>query len=249
VGAATGSYPRIPHHPCRFPPGSPRWEQQLAATLASPPPLSLSTGFTPVGATTGSYPRIPHHPSRFPPGSPRWEHNWQLPSHPPPPLPLSTGFIPVGATTGSYPRRSALQFLRLGLRPNWDEGRGDALCSCQSWLHRHKADGGPEEPEGLSFKVLGRAEMRTTSHGFPPGSPRWKHNWQLPSHPPTIPIAFHRVHPGGSNNWQLPLDAPRSNPFAWGFAPSGMRGGGVPVAASHGSTGTRPMEAQKSRKV
>ena len=46
--------------------------------------------------------------------------------------------------------------------------------SCQSWLHRHKAGGGPEEPKGLSFKVLGRAEMRTTAHRFPPGSSRWE---------------------------------------------------------------------------
>ena len=64
-------------------------------------------------------------------------------------------------------------------------------------------------------------------------------------------IAFHRVYPGGSNNWQLHaslhrahrlppglsrwgqqlaatrLAAPRSNSFAWGFAPSGVRGGGA----------------------
>ena len=165
--------PRMPAIPsCRFPPGLSLWEQQLAATRASPTTpiafhrvhpggsttgsysprrsalqflrlglcpkrdegrgarwvaasrgstgtrpaeaqhcasnarntlLPLSTGFTPVGATTGSYPLIPHHPCRFPPGLSRLEQQ-----------------------TAATPRRSALQFLRLGLRPKRDKGRGHA---------------------------------------------------------------------------------------------------------------------------
>ena len=85
----------------------------------------------------------------------------------------------------------------------------------------------------------------------------------------TARIAFHRVYPGGSNNWQLlahllpplslstglipvgattgsyTLRCAQCQPFAWGKAPSGVRGSGARwVAVSRGSTGTRPAEAQ-----
>ncbi len=110
-------------------------EAQHCAANARNTLLSLSTGFTPVGATTGSYPRIPHHPSRFPPGSPRWEQQ-------------------LTATS----RRSALQSLRLGLRPKRDEGRGRSG-SRQSRLHRHNAGGGQEQ---ASMHKL--SETRQTTH-------------------------------------------------------------------------------------
>ena len=68
--------------------------------------------------------------------------------------------------------------------------------------------------------------MRTTAHRFPPGLSRWEQQ-----------LAATR------------FDAPLSNSFAWGFAPSGMTGGGALwVAANRGSTGTRPAEAQEQTK-
>ena len=60
--------------------------------------------------------------------------------------------------------------------------------SCQSWLHRHKAGGGPTL----------RREC-----------------------PKYSPIAFHRVHPGGSNNWQLPAHLLPPLSLSTGFSPVG----------------------------
>ena len=91
--------------------------------------------------------------------------------------------------------------------------------SCQSWLHRHKAGGGPGID--LRLKALARAEIRGTAHRFPPGSPRWEQQ-----------LAATRF---AALNASLSLGAKPQEESRWG------RDG---VAASRGSTGTRPAEAQ-----
>ena len=171
-------------------------EAQHCASNARNTLLPLSTGFTPVGATTGSYPRIPHHPCRFPPGLSRLEQQ-------------------LTATS----RRSALQFIGLGLCPKRDEGRG-ARCVAAS-----RGSTGTRPMEAQHCAPNARNTLLPLSTGLIPVGAQLAATRASP----TAPAAFHRVYPGGSNNWQLRLAAPRSNSFAWGFAPSGMRGGGRDV--------------------
>ena len=63
--------------------------------------------------------------------------------------------------------------------------------------------------------------------------------------PQYSPIAFHRVHPGGSNNWQLHASMRSMRAFRLGLCPKRDEGRrALWVAANRGSTGTRPAEAE-----
>ena len=56
----------------------------------------------------------------------------------------STEACPGGGNNWQLPRYAQrVQLHLLGLRPNQKEDRVGEKRSCQSWLHRHKADGGP----------------------------------------------------------------------------------------------------------
>ena len=82
----------------------------------------------------------------------------------------------VAATASLIAVRSFFS-LSLGAKPQAGCSGGDAMGSCQSRLHRHKAGGGQEEPLGLSLKAdLKSARPRT---------------------------AFHRVHYGGAQKEAL----------------------------------------------
>ena len=110
--------------------------------------------------------------------------------------------------------------------------------SCQSRLHRHKAGGGQEQ-------AVGRAVIRKTAHRFPSGLSRWEQQLTATrASPPPLPLST-GFSPVGAATGSYTLRCAQCQPFAWGKAPSGVRGSGARwVAVSRGSTGTRPAEAQ-----